>query len=285
MTDGERLKKWILPQYADRVLQRISSQELEVYLDKLVTVHGLSATTRNRVRALLHKLYNDARRQGLVQTNPVSNVLVWKESRQTYDYLNTLEECQGYLIYAEQEPASFFVFAMLALNTGARLGELQALQNQDIDLMNRRLHIWKVKELRNGEICKRTKGGVDRWLGINDELYAVLSEHRRGGPQGFVVHDEEGRSVSARVIRDRHWRVCRKASLRKIRIHDLRHTFASHFVMNGGSLHDLQALLGHSSPMMTQRYAHLAPGYLESKAQVVRIGKFGVNVTALRAAT
>jgi integrase len=43
--------------------------------------------------------------------------------------------------------------------------------------------------------------------------------------------------------------------------------------MNGGGLHDLQALLGHSSPMMTQRYAHLAPGYLESKAQVVRIGQ------------
>jgi len=43
--------------------------------------------------------------------------------------------------------------------------------------------------------------------------------------------------------------------------------------MNGGSLHDLQALLGHSSPVMTQRYAHLAPGYLESKAQVVQIEK------------
>jgi hypothetical protein len=45
--------------------------------------------------------------------------------------------------------------------------------------------------------------------------------------------------------------------------------------MNGGTLNDLQALLGHSSPFMTQRYAHMAPGYLESKAQIVSIGISG----------
>ena len=54
--------------------------------------------------------------------------------------------------------------------------------------------------------------------------------------------------------------------------------------MNGGSLHDLQALLGHSSPMMTQRYSHLAPGYLEKKASVVGFGKRGSNVSVLRVA-
>ncbi len=52
--------------------------------------------------------------------------------------------------------------------------------------------------------------------------------------------------------------------------------------MNGGTLHDLQALLGHSSPTMTQRYAHLAPGYLETKAQVVGFCKFSDNVRALK---
>ena len=40
--------------------------------------------------------------------------------------------------------------------------------------------------------------------------------------------------------------------------------------MNGGSLNDLQAILGHSSPQMTLRYAHLAPGHLESKASIVQ---------------
>lgn len=57
--------------------------------------------------------------------------------------------------------------------------------------------------------------------------------------------------------------------MKTIRVHDVRHTYASHYVMNGGSLADLQELLGHSSPMMTQKYAHLAPGHLKSKSSVV----------------
>jgi integrase len=154
---------------------------------------------------------------------------------------------------------------------------LIALQNMDIDLNKRRIHVCKIKEYRNGEICNRTKGGGDRWLGMNDAVFQVLVKHRQlstfNGPNDFIIHMPDGRSLDASTIRKIHWRTCKAAKLRKLRVHDLRHTFASHFVMNGGSLHDLQALLGHSSPMMTQRYAHLAPGYLESKAAVVQIGK------------
>lgn len=278
-------RKWVLPVFGDRLLQSIGFQELESFMDRLVTKEGLSATTRNRVRAVLHKLYNDAKRQSYVQINPVSNVILWKENRDGFDYWHSRQECQAYLIHAEMESESFYVFAILALNTGARLGEILALQNQDIDLENRRIHICKLKEYRNGEICKRTKGGVDRWLGINDEVFEVLAKHRLGfgKPKDFLVH-QNGESMDARHVRSIHWRVCKKAGLRKIRIHDLRHTFASHYVMNGGSLHDLQALLGHSSPMMTQRYAHLAPGYLEKKASVVGFGKRSSNVMVLKVA-
>jgi integrase len=277
MTDEERLRKWILPTFGQRILQRINSQEFEASLDRLVTKEGLSSGTRNRVRAVLHKLYNDAKRQGLVPFNPVSNVLVWKERKQAFDYWQSLKECQDYLLEAEKVSSSFYVFAVLALNTGARVGELMALLNQDVVLKNRRIHLCKLKEYRNGEICNRTKGGGDRWLGMNDELFQVLLNHREGSdfgkPTDFVIHQVGGDSMNASTVRRIHWRVCEKAHVRTIRIHDLRHTFASHYVMNGGSLHDLQALLGHSSPTMTQRYAHLAPGYLESKAAVVQIGK------------
>ena len=71
------------------------------------------------------------------------------------------------------------------------------------------------------------------------------------------------------MIRLRHRRTCARAGLKAIRVHDLRHTYASHYVMNGGSLADLQGLLGHSTSMMTMKYAHLAPGHLESKSSVV----------------
>jgi|GEM_PF-1649068 len=65
----------------------------------------------------------------------------------------------------------------------------------------------------------------------------------------------------------------------------LRYTYASHYMMNGGTLDDLQGLLDHSDRMMTQRYAHLAPGYLETKAGVVTFGqkRTEANVLSLTA--
>ena len=286
LADSERLKKWVKPSFGERVLQKISTLEFENFLDKLVSIAKLSPSTRNRVRSLLHKMYNDAKRQGLLQINPISNVMVWKENQEGFDYWHSLEECQAYLTHAELEASSFYVYCVLALNTGARIGELIALQNSDIDLSNRRIHLCKLKEYRSGKICKRTKGGGDRWLGMNEEVYKILLSHKQNTnfskPSDFVIFQESGDSINARTVRAIHKRVCKRAGIREIRIHDLRHTFASHFVMNGGSINDLQGMLGHSSPMMTQRYAHLAPGYLESKAAVVQIGKFSSNIRALK---
>jgi hypothetical protein len=59
------------------------------------------------------------------------------------------------------------------------------------------------------------------------------------------------------------------AGVRRISIHTIRHTFASHFMMRGGSLYDLMAILGHSNLKTTQRYAHLGRTHLESKASIV----------------
>jgi site-specific recombinase XerD len=57
-----------------------------------------------------------------------------------------------------------------------------------------------------------------------------------------------------------------------IRFHDLRHTFASHFMMNGGNIYDLQKVLGHTKTEMTQIYAHLAPEHLAGVTSVVNFG-------------
>ena len=53
----------------------------------------------------------------------------------------------------------------------------------------------------------------------------------------------------------------RRAGITDFHFHDCRHTFASHFMMNGGDLYTLAAILGHRSIDMTQRYAHLSPAY------------------------
>ena len=97
-----------------------------------------------------------------------------------------------------------------------------------------------------------------------------------------LICDADGKRLYERQIRRIHERVCKKAEIKLIRIHDMRHTYASHYIMNGGTLADLQSLLGHSSPMMTAKYAHMAPGYLEKKASIVSFALPKSNVTALK---
>lgn len=73
-------------------------------------------------------------------------------------------------------------------------------------------------------------------------------------------HGKKGRTY--RDIRNSFDRACVKAGITDFHFHDLRHTYASHLVMNGVDLATVQKLLGHKTYSMTLRYAHLAPSHL-----------------------
>lgn len=276
-TDERRLRIHILPAMAHRPLQRITRREWEEFLNQLLVKHGLNPSTRNRIQTLVSKMYNDAIRQELVLVNPLSVVPKLRESQDKWNYWETLEECSQYLTASHQEGPSFQIFAMIALNTGARVGEILALRHQDMQLERRVLHIWRTYEQETHTVVERTKGKTGRWLGINDTLYEALVKHKRvtpfKKPGDLLVCRENGQDAGKPMeewmIRLRHRRTCDRAGVKQIRVHDLRHTYASHYVMSGGNASDLQALLGHSSAEMTRKYAHLAPGHLESKSNVV----------------
>jgi integrase len=268
----QRFEDYVTPIFGHRPMHRILQREWEDFLSSLISEHELSNATRNRVRSMLHKFYRDARRRGLVTGNPITDIPRLKEGMDSFDYFETVEECGRYLYAAEQEFRASWIFSVAALNTGARLGEILALRWKDMDLRNRRLHIHRTMDNASGVIEERTKSTNDRWLGINDSLFEALMRLRgltkRLNPNDLIVSDDDGESYRTR-IRSAHDRSCKRAGLRIIRPHDLRHTYASHFVMSGGTLEDLRALLGHASIKMVLRYAHLAPGYLEKKANTV----------------
>jgi site-specific recombinase XerD len=155
-----------------------------------------------------------------------------------------------------------------------------------LNLQHRRIHIAKIFEETSGQVFRRTKGHKERWLGINDSLSEALIEYRNltryNKSSDPVICDQQGQRLYERYIRYAHKRLCQRAGVKSLRVHDLRHTYASHYIMNGGSLVELQSLLGHSSPTMTLKYAHLAPGYLEKKASVVSFSLPKENVVPFR---
>ena len=114
----------------------------------------------------------------------------------------------------------------------------------------------------------------------NDLQVFAISNHLAG--QLVCDPNDDSRSdmfapedCSGNAEKKRKWAIkemkntAQKAGLRKIRFHDLRHTFASNFVIKGGNLLSLQKILGHSTINMTLRYAHLAPGFMASEIEVL----------------
>jgi integrase len=146
-----------------------------------------------------------------------------------------------------------------ALKTGLRLGELLALKWEDIDLVTGKIvvrrNLWRDKEAS-------PKGGRSREVPLSDDAIATLKAHRAVTmlKSSYVFCDSGGNRLSHKMVSNLVPRICKKAGLAKrLTMHDLRHTFASHLVMRGVTLKAVQELLGHASIDMTLRYAHLSP--------------------------
>ena len=139
-----------------------------------------------------------------------------------------------------------FLVARLSLETGARWSEAEGLT---LD----RLKPYRVT-------YDQTKSGKKRSVPISKDLYKTLKAHlEEHGSLGTSTISAFRRAVDRSGVKLPQGQCA----------HILRHTFASHFMMNGGNILTLQKILGHSTVNMTMRYAHLAPEHFDV---VTRIG-------------
>lgn len=142
--------------------------------------------------------------------------------------------------------------AILCLSTGARWGEASTLRAEHV--VNRRVTFTE------------TKNGKNRIIPISEEVERIIKTRKTG-----------------RLFKVGYKSFCKKIRAVKLDIpngqssHILRHTFASHFAMNGGNLVALQQILGHATIQQTMTYAHLAPDYLENAITLNPLrGKAGI---------
>ena len=125
-----------------------------------------------------------------------------------------------------------------------------------------------------------TKTKTIRHVPMNPVAKAALSYlyDRRPDGHDFVFANQDGTPMDVQhVYRDFQLAAIKAGLKHKIRFHDLRHTFASHFMMNGGNAYDLQKILGHSKFEMTQIYAHLSADHLIEASKIVSFGSVGTK--------
>jgi len=150
-----------------------------------------------------------------------------------------LSNCSGYLRD----------IVLVALNTGMRKGEIFNLKWQDVDLDLRMIH---VSDSKNYEA---------RDIPMNDILYKTLKALREKAEEGqeyVFVNPKTGRPYD---LKRSFKTALKRAGIEDFTFHDLRHTFASHLVMNGVDLMTVKELLGHKDIKMTMRYSHLSPDH------------------------
>lgn len=201
----------------------------------------------NRVRALLSKMMNLARAWEWRDDNPCEGVPKFREEKRER-WLSTQEIerlCDALDKYSNQSVANAI---RLMLLTGARKSEALTARWEDFNL---ELGVWTKPSHHTKQ--KRTEHVPLSAPAV--QLLASMKEKADGDALLFPGY------APGQPLNEIKWawaRLCKQAKIENVRIHDLRHTYASHLVSSGMSLPIVGRLLGHTQPQTTARYAHLA---------------------------
>ncbi|MFT3912570.1 MAG: site-specific integrase [Anaeromyxobacteraceae bacterium] len=263
--DESILRVHLRPFFGGMKLARIGVQQVDEFS---ATKTHLHKNTLHHVLTLLISLLHLAVELDWLRKLPKIKKPSIKLFTKDFHYLRNGSELIRFLRAAHDEGDLAFALYATAVFTGLRQGELAALRWSEVNLEKRLIsveHSW------HGP----TKTGEVRYVPILDPLLPVLQEWHLKCPGEFVFPNRDGRMFSkcARIFQETFHDILDRAGFPKverhgrtrryIRFHDLRHTFASHWMMNSGDLFRLQSVLGHKSPLMTMRYAHLAPDAFE----------------------
>ena len=204
---------------------------------------GLKPASINRELASMKKAFNLAVREWeWCRENPVSKVSMERENNKRDRWLSVEEEAR-LLQRCAPWLRDIIIFA---LNTGMRMGEILELTWRGVDF-NRRT-----------AMVVRSKNGERRTIPINDTVLSVLRQKStvRSLRTELVFCSHVFTALESGHVRRSFRLELGKAQIDDFHFHDLRHTFATRLVQAGVDLYKVQRLLGHKSPVMTQRYAH-----------------------------
>lgn len=234
-------EKHLVPAFGKKRLKHIDGRAIDAWMQSMAR-KGYAAASINRYFSLLRAIFKLSCARNYLTASPCASVrfLRPKAPRETWLELNQARSLLAHLL-AQSTPAAFALALLLV--TGARKSEILRCQWQNAHLEDRFL------------LAPDSKSGRPRHILLSDIALEIIARLPRNGP--WLFPNRKGDKPLADIYNG--WDQIRKEmGLRNFRIHDLRHTFASHLARSGVSLYQIQKILGHESPASTQRYAHLA---------------------------
>jgi integrase len=253
------ITRQLIPRLGQYRLQALAVQHVQQAFAGLQR-DGYAPATLKKARAILGAALNQAVTWGLLERSPCQRIrLPAVEGRQ--DILS-VAHAQALLKAARDDPHG--PLYVLALTTGLRQGELLALRWEQIDLRKRQVRVQASAARAGGQRIEKgpkSRAGI-RVVPLPDDAVDALTRYRQqwGVPEGLLFPGVNGRPLDASTMRRRWHRFAAVHGLPRVRVHDMRHTYASMLLAQGASLVLVQALLGHSSPRVTlEVYGHRMP--------------------------
>lgn len=255
-SDDSYLRNHLLPVLGKKHLDEITKHDV-ISLHHGMRAKGFALGTANRSLILLRYAMNLAVRWEIpgITKNPTKDVPLFEDPSNKERYLSEEEAQTLYrAVQASVNPMLQYIIPMLIL-TGARKREVLDAKWTEFDLERRQ---WRVSV---------TKAGKPRYVPLSDGVIQLLSNMPHDDNQWVFPNPKTGKPYVSIFY---SWDTARnQAGLADVRIHDLRHSFASFLVNAGRSLYEVQKILGHTQIKTTQRYAHLSPDTLIDAANVV----------------
>lgn len=250
--------------YEMRIKQRLGHLQLnKITRQHLVDFHsalkesGLAGATCDHYLKWISRAINVFidMNVGVLKENPASRVKLFNLDNKVEHYLDDteLETLMTVLQTGANRPVC--MIAMFLLSTGARMNEVLSAEWSQINIRTR---TWKIPALNS-------KSKKVRSVPLNDSALAIISQLNTEAEFEFLFVNR----VTGNPYTNIHkaWgKIRNQAGLPNLRIHDLRHQYASFLVNSGRTLYEVQQILGHSTSKVTERYSHLSSSTLQAAA-------------------
>lgn len=250
------LRSQILPRFKDHKLHAIHAMDVVNWQRDLASV-GYAVQSINNTLACLSSIYKEAVARELVSQNPVSGIKRMKRVPKDIQ-IWTIEEKNRFLATVRDEQYATFQLCLFALCTGLRPMELRGLLREDVDYDLGLVRVRRQWCSKQNKLVDYTKTRQSRTVPVPKDVLKVLAD-KRGFPMTAQMFPQVINSYGHRYLKP----LMRKAQVREIRLHDFRHTFASHLLMLGADIMQVKELLGHRKLESTMIYLHLIPGRIQ----------------------
>lgn len=257
--DEELYRLRIKAVFGHKRLNQITRQQIQSFHTALMH-EGLAAATCNHHIKLMKHALNLAIDWGMLDKNPVARVSLFFEDNKIEHYLNDTELERLLTVLHANRNSPVSLIALFLLSTGCRLNEVLSAKWSDVDLDK---GVFTIRAINS-------KSKRLRAVPLNGTALEVLKQlDTQGRFDHLFINRKTGKPY---VNITKVWQRLRTAAgLKHLRLHDLRHQYASFLVNNGRTLYEVQQILGHSDPKVTMRYAHLSTRALQEAANSASI--------------